>query len=865
MKLKASEKVGTKGKIQSLFRHKKSLTTWLLRLAGLSAIAVLFVGVLGYGAYLKKVGETTYYKAPLLRIAELDFPFMKKLVMGETIGFDKVKIAIKPKRLAELQQLREQALEKGIISDSIKAVTVPGTLTYNGKVHAVKISLTGDMAMHLNDPVKWPVQVSVKGEDTVEGMKRFRLLLPPTGGYLTDWLGGKLLSNRGLISLKKEFVDVTWNGKSIGILYLEEQFDPRLVGNERFAEGVMFKVGQELSFYDEDKVAVNPTLKAQMLSLRKKWNELSNGKVAVEQFFDLQKTGKLFAVTDLMNQKHPLLTENLVFYFNPQTELAEPIPAAFKNLNDSDPFTFSSFLEKPQMDSKWHYLLTQDPSIQLFSNKLDFKRAYIQEADSISQRSHVDELLIQNGTQLNYLLKKVYQDWPGHDLPTKTFYGNAKFLQYVIYPDLNEIIAYFKEKEEEHLSIQIKEQQCLPIEVAYVSWRDSVFFYPEESIVLDARSQETDTLPKEFKFQIPPDLTWSDSLLPELKVYYHMLGLQDKKKTVLVFPWSYEKRQAYVGNPVARNATYQNFDFIEEMNDTLLIPEGKWTLSEDLIFPKNKQIKIAAGAQIDMVNHAKMISYSTMHSMGTKEKPIMVYSSDTTAQGWLVIRAPERSTLSHTHFDHISAPKEYGWALPGAVTFYESPVNIQGTSFASNQWGDDFLNIVRSDFSMDDTHFRKINADAFDCDFCTGTVTNSSFTEIGNDGIDISGTKIEIRHVAMSKVGDKGLSAGENSDMDAKWIEITDAEIGVTSKDRSRITLSDTKLLNARIGITLFEKKTEFGPAYIAAERIDIVKSEIPHLIEQNSVLILDGATMPVNKQNVKEILYGAEYGKASR
>lgn len=865
MKIKASEKIGTKDKVRSLFHDKKSLTTWFLRLAGLFLIMILFVGVLGYGAYLKKVGETTYYKAPLLRIAELDFPFMKKFITGKAIGFDKVKIGLKPKHMAELQKLRDQALEKGIISDDLKAVEVPATLTYNGKMHAIRIGLAGDMAMHLNDPLTWPVQVSVRGEDTIEGMKRFRLLLPPTGGYLTDWLGGQLLANRGLTSLNKDFVDVTWNGKRIGMMYLEEQFDAKLLGNKRFADGVMFKVGQELSFFEEDKVMVNPTLKAQLLSLRKKWHELSNGKVAPSAFFDLEKMGKLFAVTDLMNQKHPLLMENLVFYYNPRSELAEPIPTAFSNLNDSDPFTFSSFLEKPQMDSKWHFLLTQDPTIRLFSKQLDFKRAYIKEADIISQRSYIDELLKQNGNQLNYLLKKVYQEWPSHDLPTQTFYGNAKFLQYVIFPDLNEIIAYYKEKDDQQLSIQIKNKQCLPIEIDYVSWRDSVFFYPEEAIILDVKGQETDTLLEVFKFQIPAELTLADSLLPELKVYYHMLGLQDRKKTVLVYPWPFENRQAHIGNPVARNANYQNFDFIEERDTTLFIPEGKWTLSEDLIFPKGKRIEIAAGAQIDLTNHSRMISYSPIFSFGKKEKPVQVLSSDTTGQGWLIIRAPERSILSYTHFDYISGPKEYGWQLPGAVTFYESPVNIKDCRFANNQWGDDFLNIIRSDFSMDGTEFRRINADAFDCDFCTGTVTNSSFIEIGNDAIDISGTKIEIRHVVMRQIGDKGLSAGENSDMDAKWIEVSDAEIGVTSKDRSRIILSDAKLHNVKIGITLFEKKTEFGPAYISAEKVEITQSEIPHLIEQNSILILDGSTMPVNKQNVKEILYGAEYGKASR
>ena len=117
----------------------------------------------------------------------------------------------------------------------------------------------------------------------------------------------------------------------------------------------------------------------------------------------------------------------------------------------------------------------------------------------------------------------------------------------------------------------------------------------------------------------------------------------------------------------------------------------------------------------------------------------------------------------------------------------------------------------------------------------------------------------------MDKVGDKGLSAGEDSEMEVNLVDISNAEIGVTSKDQSNIIMSEITLKNCRIGVTLFQKKSEFGPAFITGHDIKIEGSEIPYLIEQNCSLTLDGELIPANKDNVKKILYGAEYGKSSK
>ncbi|MCK5371463.1 MAG: hypothetical protein KAQ62_23035, partial [Cyclobacteriaceae bacterium] len=349
--------------------------------------------------------------------------------------------------------------------------------------------------------------------------------------------------------------------------------------------------------------------------------------------------------------------------------------------------------------------------------------------------------LMRNGDKLNAQLTKVYNDWPFYELPTHTLYENQLYMRSALFSDVNSLTAYFDKKENDHIILYLRNQQDLPLEIFHLSWRDSLLFYPEHPIILD---DEVGAQVRLGHFKIPHRQNWADSLILELKIYYNILGLESGRRSALVFPWQFEDRFEHTGSPVVKNANYNSFDFIKENEgNEILISAGDWTIAKDLIIPAGKRFVVEPGAKIDLINHSRIICYSPIFCQGTDEKPILIHSSDTTGQGILVIRAGKPSILSHSSFDYLSCPQEAGWQLSGAITFYESPVDISSCTFSNNQRGDDFLNIIRSDFSIDQTQFKGIIADALDCDFSKGVITNSSFVHIGNDGVDISGSVVE--------------------------------------------------------------------------------------------------------------------------
>ncbi len=854
-------------KISNFIKKKKKLTLWLIGLFCAAGIVFLFFATLGYGAYLKKIGQTTYFNQALLSISNLDFSFVKDYTKGRMTSFDDIQIDIKFKHLLRIEYLREQALQGKYIDKAIKSEEFPADLTYNGEKHRVKIALTGLTTEHLVNPDKWSFEVKVKGDDTVNGMKRFGLLIPKSRGYMADWIGFELFKDRGLMGLRVDFVNVSINGKSSGVFYMEERFDKHLLENNQLRESIIFKLDGELSPYQESKLMLNPETRDQVLELKRRWQDVMAGNLPPGQFFDQDKMAKLFVITDLLNNKHPLYPGNLRFYFNPNTGLVEPIAREFGSIHKYDRSTLSMFLEKPKEHNYRHNKLKADKTLQIIYDNLEFKRNYIREAEILSNPEFLDSLFIGKSDKINTLLTKVYRTWPFYDIPSEKIYENQEYIRNTIFPAIDEIVTYYSEKENDIINLHIRNQQYLPVEVSFVSWRDSIFFYPDEPVIIDSKEKDLDNEIQLYGFKIPSDIIWTDSFIPELKIYYGLLGSISNKKSSLVYPWAFENRSDYIGNPVAKNENYNDFDFIQENTgtNTITIPSGNWTISEDLVIPKNKRFQIEAGARVDMIKGARIISNSPIYSLGEEYRPVTITSSDTTSQGIMIIKAGDRSSLAYTDFSYLSRPAENGWQLPGAITFFESPVDISSCTFFDNKIGDDFLNIVRSDFEMDNVVFKNINADAFDCDFCTGSISNAVFINIGNDGVDISGTKIKIHQISLDKVGDKGLSAGEDSEMEVSMANISNAEIGITSKDQSTITMSEITLQNCRIGITLFQKKSEFGPASITGYQIKVDNSEIPYLVEKNCLFTLDGAVIPSNKDNVKKILYGAEYGKSSK
>jgi hypothetical protein len=262
------------------------------------------------------------------------------------------------------------------------------------------------------------------------------------------------------------------------------------------------------------------------------------------------------------------------------------------------------------------------------------------------------------------------------------------------------------------------------------------------------------------------------------------------------------------------------------------------------------------GVQLDFVNKAFFMSFSPVELKGSKNNEVRITSSDGSAMGFTIIDAKTKSSLDWVVFNGFNTLAYEGWNLTGAVTFYESDVAISNTQFNGNHC-EDALNIIRSNFTMTESAILDAFADGFDTDFASGIIDSCKFIRIGNDGVDFSGSTIEIKNVSIDHAGDKGVSGGEGSTLFLENILVENSNIGVASKDRSVVNGKGITIKNTYCAFAVYQKKTEYDPARLFVENVKLENITRKNLLGEESILVIDGVkNIGIEKINI-DSLYG--------
>jgi hypothetical protein len=91
------------------------------------------------------------------------------------------------------------------------------------------------------------------------------------------------------------------------------------------------------------------------------------------------------------------------------------------------------------------------------------------------------------------------------------------------------------------------------------------------------------------------------------------------------------------------------------------------------------------------------------------------------------------------------------------------------------------------------------------------------------------------------------------------------AEIGITSKDLSDVSLTNLKIKDTRLGFAVFQKKEEYGVGQASVNGLEMTNVDFVHLVDLNSTLTLNGKEVTSKRSKVEDLLYGVNFGKASK
>ena len=820
------------------------------------------------------IKETILYHFDLFSDENLRSIGLKQI---SSVKENRLSIEIDESDFNKIKRKRKEALDLGLLL-SEDDDWVSAKIDYGGKEFKAEIRLKGDWTDHLSHENKWSYKVKLDN-GTIFGTNKFSVQTVVARNYMGEWMFHELLKKGNIIALRYNFLPVTVfvkgnNAESsilnnVGLMAFEEGFTKYLLENNNRKESVILKIDESIgwedfkkggrsfaneslpiSAFELNKILKDSTKYNQFLQARDLLHSYVVGKnVPASSVFDLDKFAYWDAVGTYTAGTHGHALHNQRFYYNPTTNLLEPIGFdALGYFKAKEPFQVQySFPE----DQDYRNLVQKNLHDLMQISYTDIEQIFLQEnyleASNLVAREYPEKV-----GELQNTMRERHQQLKG------------------IYSLNHPMDIYLEKINKSHAVLNFRSVSKLDIQILGLKYKKKNLVELSKPLLVKEGAFIKDSL-EVFEgalnaFFAKSTKTIDKSKFQHLTIQYRYVGTEEvKSKKVIPYPY-FDKNYAQK-DIMQIEMDFSKFPFlkIDEPNKKIFFVKRDlpWNLSEPLRINKGYKVIVQAGFEIDIGVGGFIISKSPVFFNGEEDSPINIFSSSGKGAGLVVLQNDEISQVKSTVFDGLGNPSYGKWSVTGAITFYESPVEMHDVSIKNN-FCEDALNIVRSNFSMDSISFYNTRSDAFDGDFVTGVINHSFFENLGNDGIDVSGSEITLNNVKIKGAGDKAISIGENSRAEISQTVIIDSEIGVNTKDLSTTQINGLEIKNTRLAFTAFQKKEEYGAGRIIASNVAPTEVDELYLIEENSYMSLNGKEILKKIKGVKDKMYGNEYGRKS-
>ncbi|MEZ4775767.1 MAG: hypothetical protein R3D00_21485 [Bacteroidia bacterium] len=792
-------------------------------------------------------GKGTFVYFDDLSIEKLSTQALRAEAMASDTSFLSLDLEIPEKGMQKIIAKRKEAIDKGIIFSTDDDWVKGGIGTFP-KI-PVSLRLKGDWMDHLKTN-KWSFRIKVKSPHAWNRLLTFSIQHPKTRNYLTEWVYHQFLMREDILTPRYDFLHVKINDTYKGIYAFEEHFEKQLPEFRERREGPIVKFSEDgvwlarkrgldrrvisnsveetlntfeaanVETFKEKKTLESPVLSAQYDQARTLMDQYRFGEKSCAEIFDLDRLATYYAVTDICRGYHSLFWHNQRFYFNPVISKLEPI--GFDAFTEEGGFEYSPhpFLGAQVAN------LSGDPGEDLIYRPFfdsAFMVRYVRALDRMTENAYIENFFLDMTPGIEAREKLLKTDFPDYTFESniKSFAGNIRS---VLYPlDNNSVRAFTDQKN----TLSVTNFHILPLVIVGFGENNSTISDPLKSPVwLKTHNPHQ---PPVFG-QIPRPASGASY------IFYKLPGL-DKLYSSRIVPWNVSVAVIPAQLVQPKDAPVSN-EMYEVLGNVIRFVPGNHILTQPLVIPAGYKAEMYGGTQLDFRSGARFLSYSPVYFIGEEDNPIKIYSSDKTAAGFTVLQANAESHLRYVSFEDFNTLQDHGWQLTGAVTFYESDVKIEHCAFLDAHC-EDALNIVRSRFQFTESVINGGPSDGFDADFCKGMIRNSTIKNMGNDGLDISGSVVDVYYCMVEKVGDKGISVGEASTLIVHGAEIRNAAKAIVAKDLSQATILNVKLFDCYTGFAAYQKKPEYGGASITVENYSAERVKLVSLIEKGSTLLL--------------------------
>ncbi|NQY67069.1 MAG: hypothetical protein HRT72_05015 [Flavobacteriales bacterium] len=327
--------------------------------------------------------------------------------------FETLKILLGDSIRVSLNNLRKVALDK---NDFTKSKTwFPGILINNGDTLLGKVRLKGDQHDHYNTN-QFSLRIKMKRDSNKTIV--FSLQHPKCRRYISEWLFQQLLKEAKLPSLNYRFVFFGINEDTVKLFASEEHFSnidilgrwnkadgpiigfddkdywPKGIGNKDRSFDTEVYLDSEIKCYNCSKKEKKGDAFAKAKSLLDDYRE---GVLKVNEVFNVDLLAKFYAICDLAGASHSLRWLNCRFYYNPSTQLLEPVGF------DSNCRGINTISIKSDGLNNSHHG-------RIFHN-MEFQQSYYKYIDRFARTDFLDRFLGKHKERVNIMISTINKEF----------------------------------------------------------------------------------------------------------------------------------------------------------------------------------------------------------------------------------------------------------------------------------------------------------------------------------------------------------------------------------------------------------------------------------------------------------------------
>lgn len=750
-------------------------------------------------------------------------------------NIDDIALDINFKNFQKILYDRQVAINKGFLKNPRSA---NARITFQGESYKAKVKLKGYLSDHWRSNLRMSLEISLKDGESILGMRSFSIHSPGSRQYPHEQVYQDSLNSLNNFSMPHKLLRVSVNGTSWGLMNIEERFSKEFIEKQESKESIIFKFSDEqlwqhkiqntkpyndyelsdtkffLDIYQSNNYLNDRVFREQYSYILSK-----NATNKIHELISIKPTLQAIMLSSIWNNTKALNLKNTSFYLNPYTLELEIISTDQGPIFAiQEPHTFLENLDPFYID----FLLNEVEELDIINttrNLISMKKKLLDSYSFHKSFFPFDEPINTSLIESNF--KKVNSFKENFLKYLKTNHAETSADDHLL-PTKEKLIsmpAHIHVKHYDNGELWISNLLPVTVNVNLITHLSQNLHLKNIELLPSINSVSTKVIQTPFH-----------------NIQDGLIEITTESKGVTKKITNGATLIANTVNPLKAVSNLQDFPFIKKLKNSYIIDSGTWVISKPIVFYGDLQIN--QGTKLIFEENSYLIVKGSLKSMGTSQNMVEFLPSSNTWKGLYVLGDGSKSLINHTKFTSTAELRDSILQLTSGVTFYNSEVSINNSSFV-NAIGEDALNIIKSKFKIFNVTVDGSSSDGIDFDFAYGLIADSNFNNVGGDAIDISGGDVELSKLHIQNVRDKGISAGEGSIAEINLSVINTTGVGIASKDGSKVIVKATNVNNSELfDFMAYSKKNFFDkPSLIVRD----------HSSPNFTAAKQDGAFMEVN------------------